>query len=100
MAKLTVVYWRDIPSQIIVKSSLKSAKRLLSHRFQEAIDFAAMRTKAHESEAYLEEWRRGEPIDCSDDLEHEADIAVQALESEFEATRLHTLVKKGGHAVG
>ena len=30
MASLTIVYWRDIPSQVIVKSGRSAAKRELS----------------------------------------------------------------------
>lgn len=100
MAKLTIVYWRDIPAQVIVKAGRKSAKRQLSDRFQEAIDIAAMRTKAHESDAYLEEWRRGEPVDCGDDLEMEADTAAQSLEAEIGDDRLNAIVQNGGHIVG
>ena len=47
MANLTILYWRDIPSQVIVKSGRNSAKRELSERFIRAIDAAAMR--AHET---------------------------------------------------
>ena len=43
MAKLISIYWRDIPSQVIVKKGRKSAKIQLSERFQVAIDKAAMR---------------------------------------------------------
>ena len=43
MAKMTTVYWRDIPAQVIVKKGRESAKVMLSQRFQEAIDRAAMR---------------------------------------------------------
>jgi len=100
MAKLTIMYWRDIPAQVIVKAGRKSAKRQLSDRFQEAIDVAAMRSKAHETDAYLEEWRRGEPTDCGEDLEAEVDTVANAIEAEFNDERLNALVKNGGHAVG
>jgi hypothetical protein len=58
MANLIVTYWRDIPSQISVKIGRKEEKRMLSERFQEAIDMAAMRDGASETDAYLAEWRR------------------------------------------
>ena len=51
MAKLTIVYWRDIPAQVIVKAGRNAAKRQLADRFQEAIDIAAMRSRAHEAVA-------------------------------------------------
>ena len=33
MAKLTIVYWRDIPAQVIVKAGRNAAKRQLADRF-------------------------------------------------------------------
>jgi len=38
-----VVYWRDIPSQVIIKRGRNKGKWMLSERFQEAIDAAAMK---------------------------------------------------------
>ena len=58
MASLTILYWRDIPSQVIVKSGRSSAKRELSERFIRAIDAAAMHAGAKSDDAYLAEWRR------------------------------------------
>ena len=34
MAQLTVVYWRDIPAQVIVKKGRESAKVQLTERFE------------------------------------------------------------------
>jgi len=96
MAQLTIVYWRDIPAQVIVKAGRKNAKIQLTERFEKAIDRAAMRAKLHGSDAYLEEWRRGTPSDCGDDLEAEAAAAAGRLESEYDDTRLAELVAAGG----
>ena len=98
MATLSILYWRDIPSQVVAKAGRKSAKRMLSDRFQEAIDMAAMRSKAHESGAYLEEWRRGDPKECSTDLEAEAEKACTDLENQFSEDVLAAFVKNGGHS--
>ena len=73
MASLTILYWRDIPSQVIVKAGRSAAKRELSERFIRAIDAAAMHSGAKSDDAYLAEWRRGEPSPCGDDLEAEAE---------------------------
>ena len=43
MPKLILISWRDIPSQIIGRRGRETAKVLLTPRFQEAIDRAAMR---------------------------------------------------------
>ena len=52
------VYWRDIPAQVLIKRGRDRGKHLLSHRFQAAIDRAAMKAGKGGSDAYLEEWRR------------------------------------------
>jgi hypothetical protein len=100
MAQLTVVYWRDIPAQVIVKKGRESAKIQLNERFEKAIDRAAMRAKLTGTDAYLEEWRRSEPVPCGDDLEAEAQAAADALEAEYTPERLRALVAGGGQLEG
>ena len=96
MAKLTIVYWRDIPAQVIVKAGRQAAKRQLDERFEKAIDRAAMRAKLRDSDSYLAEWRRGEPQDCGDDLETEAAQHAAKLEADYDDARLDSLVDSGG----
>lgn len=96
MAQLTIVYWRDIPAQIIVKAGRKSAKRELPLRFTEAIDMCAMRTGASETDDYLAEWRRGEPVSVKGELEAEADRAFARIDTEYDKDRLVRLVNQGG----
>jgi hypothetical protein len=98
VASLTVLYWRDIPSQVIVKAGRSAAKRQLSERFIRAIDAAAMHAGARSAEAYLAEWRRGEPIPCGDDLENEVAAAAERLEEEYDPHRLAVLAKHDGRA--
>ena len=98
MANLIITYWRDIPSQISVKIGRKEEKRMLSERFQEAIDMAAMRDGASETDAYLAEWRRGTPEPCGDELDAEADAAVAAIEAAYPPERLRQLARAGGRA--
>ncbi len=96
MAQLTILYWRDIPAQIIVKQGRKNAKRELPLRFTEAIDMCAMRTGAADTDAYLDEWRRSEPVSVSEDLEKEADDALARLDATYDKERLVLLVNQGG----
>ncbi len=96
MADLIIVYWRDIPAQVIVKKGRTNAKRELPLRFTEAIDMAAMRTGAGDTDAYLAEWRKADPIAVSDDLEAEAEKAMAAIDAEYTHDRLVKLVKSGG----
>lgn len=100
MAELIVVYWRDIPAQVIVKKGRANAKRELPLRFTEAIDMAAMRSGAAESGAYLEEWRKAPPVPVGDELEAEADKAMAAIEAEYGRDRLVALAKAGGRESG
>ena len=96
MAQLTVVYWRDIPAQVIVKAGRQAAKRQLSERFEKAIDRAAMKAKLRDTDSYLAEWHRAAPQPCGDDLEAEATAAAEKLESDYSDDRLKTLVAAGG----
>ena len=98
MAQLIVVYWRDIPAQVIVKRGRVTAKRQLTERFEKAIDRAAMRANLRDTDSYLAEWRRADPADCGEDLEAEAASAAERLESEYDEARLTALVDKGGIA--
>ncbi len=97
MADKIIVYWRDIPAQIIVKAGRRNvAKRELSLRFTEAIDMCAMRVGARDSDAYLAEWRKADPVAVGDDLEAEAEKAAAALEVEYDKDRLMALIKSEG----
>jgi len=96
MAQLTILYWRDIPSQVVTKEGRKSEKILLSDRFQQAIDAAAMKDGASETDDYLAEWRRGEPQACGDDLMGEASAAAECIEAEYNAEKLRALIASGG----
>lgn len=97
MATRTIVYWRDIPAQVIVKAGRRSvAKRELPKRFIVAIDQCAMTVGARDSDAYLAEWRRGDAEPVGDDLEQEADAAVAALDESFPTEKLKQLIQSQG----
>jgi hypothetical protein len=98
MAKLTIFYWRDIPAQVVAKAGREEARRELEPRFLMAIDSAAMKASMHGNDAYLEQWRRGTPEACGDDLEAEVEAAKERLESTYDRRRLAALVKSGGVA--
>ena len=98
MANLVITYWRDIPSAVSVKLGRKEEKRMLDNRFMEAIDMAAMRSGSTDSDAYLADWRRSEPVAVSDDLAGVADKAKAAFETEFTQDKIKTLIANGGKA--
>ena len=90
-----LVFWRDIPAQVLVKRGRDRGKAILSQRFQEAIDRAAMRAGRGSSNAYLEDWRR-ESRKCGGDLEKEVSKEVARLEELFPQDVLEITVKAGG----
>jgi len=99
MAKKTLVYWRDIPAQVIVQSGRKREKVLLGSRFQKAIDRAAMRAGKGSSDAYLSEWRRESSVVKFDgDLRDVAESEAQRFEDEYSDERLLQLIRNHGSA--
>ena len=89
MASLTILYWRDIPSQVIVKAGRKAAKRELSERFIRAIDAAAMHARRKERPTPISPTGgAATPVPCGDDLEAEAAAAAARLEAEYDTHRL------------
>ena len=96
MADLTVLYWRDMPSQVIARAGRKTAKRELPKRFMEAIDAAAMRAGATGTDEYLAGWRRGDPTPCADDLDQAVADAMADLDRAYDAAKLQRLIANGG----
>lgn len=96
MAKLIVVYWRDIPAQVIGKAGRRTVKKQLSTRFQEAIDRAAMRAGRGGSEAYLSEWRRESREVAASELEAEVDRVAGEFEAGMSDEDLLRLVRAKG----
>jgi len=95
-ARYQVVYWRDIPAQIKVRSGSVRLARSLSPRFQEAIDEAAMLARATSTDAYLEDWRASEWKPCQEDPERAADALIKDLESAYPPDRLDALKENKG----
>ena len=95
MAKKTIIYWRDIPSHVVVKLGRNSAKKQLTKRFMEAIDKAAMRAGRQGSKEYLEDWRR-DIQNCEGNPQTIADETALELENNFTDEKLKLLVKNKG----
>jgi len=96
MGSLTIISWRDIPAQVVVKRGREAAKIQLSLRFQVAIDRAAMRAGKGSSDAYLADWQRSSPTSCSDDIEAEAAAEAARLEAKFTDENLEQLIRAKG----
>lgn len=55
---VTVVYWRDIPAQVLAGQGRTAIRHALPDRFQEAIDRAATRAGVIGSDEYMAEWHK------------------------------------------
>ena len=100
MPNVTVVYWRDIPAQVIVGKGRRGAKAQLAERFEQAIDRAAMKTGAAGTDAYLAEWRKGDPYPVEGD-QSDSEVAqseAARLEREYDQARIKALIANGGWA--
>lgn len=99
MVKRILIYWRDIPSQVIVQRGRNREKVLLGERFQKAVDRAAMRAGKGSSDLYLAEWRRdASKLDTEASLYDVAAQTAAQFEAEYSDERLDTLIRNHGSA--
>ena len=96
MGAVSIISWRDIPAQVVVKRGRESAKVQLSARFQEAIDRAAMRAGRGSSDAYLADWQRSAARTCSDDIKAEAAAEAARIEQQYTDEELERLIRAKG----
>ncbi len=98
MPDVTIVYWRDIPAQVIVGKGRRGAKRPLAERFEQAIDRAAMKIGAKDADAYLAEWRKADPYTVEGEPADIVEAEALRLEEEYDQERLKALISNEGWA--
>lgn len=98
MPEVTIVYWRDIPAQVIVGKGRRGSKRQLAERFEQAIDRAAMKIGAQDTDAYLAEWRKAPPYAMEGDPAEIVEAEAARLEAEFDSDRIKALIANDGWA--
>ncbi len=97
MAERVIVYWRDIPSQVILKKGRLKGKALLNEKFQEAIDKAAIRAGKAGTDDYVAEWHRvTSEVEVGADLDEAARQEAAALEAQFPEEILEQIIRNGG----
>jgi len=102
--KYQIVYWRDIPAQVKVRSGRERFGQVLSQRFQRAIDSVAMRTGVTDTDAYLEEWRTSDWQVMGSGLADGglAEIAaylVKEIEADYSLERLQSIMTNKGFQI-
>jgi Virulence factor len=98
MPAVTIVYWRDIPAQVIVGTGRRASKIQLTERFEQAIDRCAMKIGAKDADAYLAEWRKAPMGEVEGEPDAIAAAEAARLEAEFDTARLKELIATDGWA--
>jgi Virulence factor len=101
MAELTVIRWRDIPMQVVARASDgTSARALLSERFQEAVDAAAMVAGLIGSDDYTGQMAMDRREIADDAVQAEVDAQAATLEDEWSDELLRAVIRTGGMREG
>lgn len=98
MAEVTIVYWRDMPAQVIVGKGRRGTKLPLPERFEQAIDRAAMKSGAADSDDYLAEWHKAPPYTVEGIDADIAEAEVARIDAEYDQARLKQLIDADGWA--
>ena len=95
MGKIKIVYWRDIPGQVVIRQGKRSTRLRLSFRFMKAIERAGYRLKKKKQDALFEPWHDvTQPFDG--DIKEQARQLVQRLEEQYTEEVLETLIRASG----
>ncbi|WP_113910773.1 virulence factor [Roseovarius dicentrarchi] len=97
MVDVTIVYWRDIPAQVMVGKGRSGTKKQLPEKFEQAIDRAAMKVGAAGSDAYLAEWRKAPPYPVEGEAADVVAAEAERLDREYDRARLKALIANDGH---
>jgi hypothetical protein len=98
MPDVTIVYWRDIPAQVIVGKGRHGSKIQLTERFEQAIDRVAMRIGAAETVSYLAEWRKAAPYQIVGEKDYIEKSEAARIEVEYDSDRIKLLINNDGWA--
>ena len=98
MPAVTIVYWRDIPAQVIVGKGRSAAKVQLPERFEQAIDRCAMKIGARDGDAYMAEWRKATPVEVAGEADQVAKSEAARLEAAYDTSRIRALIDADGWA--
>ena len=98
MPEVTIVYWRDIPAQVIVGKGRSGSKVQLPERFEQAIDRCAMKIGAKDADLYLAEWRKATPYPVDGDPAEVAAAEAARLDAEYDLPRIKQLIDNSGWA--
>lgn len=96
MAKVSILYWQDIPSVVEARDKDGVHKELLSERFQELIDLIAMKKKLMGTDEYLMQWHKGRRYEVKGAAKEAAVAVREDFESRYKEIRKAELAKAVG----
>jgi hypothetical protein len=92
VTEFRVTWWRDLPSLVTAREGDHTAKAALDARFMVAIDEAAMRLGATDSDAYLEGWRQSDWEPREGTPEEVVAAVAEEITAEFSQERVQNLL--------
>jgi hypothetical protein len=97
MIRYQIIYWRDIPVRIRVRSGNQRTTSALTPRFQKTVHRAAYRAKAISGEAYVQEWHTSGWQVRDGGVTDVITAVTDELESAFSDERLDKLALNKGY---
>ncbi len=94
MAKVQIMYWKDIPYAVRATDDTGRASRQLPHEFEAVVDAAAMADGATEQPAYKAGFRWGPEEERSGAAAEAAEAVLAELIAAYPAGRLAKLAKR------
>lgn len=95
MSDLTIVFWRDIPAQLLIGSGRKAIKLKLSEKFEKAIDRCAMKVGAKDSQSYLDDWQK-KTVPLNPTNTNSIELEAEKMERYYTAKKLKALILNDG----
>ena len=96
MAQLKIVYWRDIPGQVVYKEGRRNTRLRLPARFMKAIERAAYRLKKQDQDAWFDPWHDVAQTVEGNDVRGQAERLIRQLEDDYSDAVLDQLIRASG----
>ncbi len=94
--QVVYILWRDIPAQIVVGKGRNAKKVKLPERFEQAIDRCAMKLNLTNTDAYLSEWHKSEPVLLEGTTDEIIKSESDKIDKKFNAEKLKNLIENKG----
>lgn len=95
MSQLKIVYWHDIPGQVVARQGRRNVRYRLSARFSDAIERASYRVKKQGADALFDPWHAVDQA-FEGDVYAQAQTLVDELERTYDSLVLDRLVRASG----